>query len=222
MRLDPRRLWQRFIRRSMAASLPGGLVPLGSDDPIARLPADHQAAAQRLVDRDVVNSSAYLRRASLTRWQGLHPDILDFQRAFIAAAQKRGLPILLVSALRTDAEQNALFEKGVTKARAGQSPHNHGMAVDIVHYNRLWNLTEREWAVLGLIGKEVARKRHIKVTWGGDWKFYDPAHWEIEGWSTSVRNGGLPLRSIAYEKDMALGIVPKLLLDWRVAHAAPD
>jgi hypothetical protein len=61
--------------------------------------------------------------------------------------------------------------------------------VDIIHASRAWNLTKKEWDVLGSIGKEIARKRNLKMEWGGDWdgregrpKFYDPAHWQIKNW----------------------------------------
>lgn len=67
--------------------------------------------------------------------------------------------------------------------RPGRSPHQFGMAVDIAHLTRAWDLTAKEWAVIGLIGKEVARKRKIRIVWGGDFKsIYDPAHWELADW----------------------------------------
>lgn len=84
--------------------------------------------------------------------------------------------------VRTHDEQDRLYAKGVTKAKGGESPHNYGCAVDQVHYSRYWDLTKKEWAVIGLIGKEVARRRNIKIVWGGDWGFYDPAHWELRDW----------------------------------------
>jgi D-alanyl-D-alanine dipeptidase len=52
-----------------------------------------------------------------------------------------GTYILVVSGLRTAAQQNALYEQGrtapghiVTNAKAGQSMHNYGLAVDVVPY----------------------------------------------------------------------------------------
>ena len=83
---------------------------------------------------------------------------------------------------RTPDEQNALFVKGVSKARNIQSPHVHGCAVDIVHGVRGWDLTRIEWDIVGHLGYEVARALGIKIQWGGEWSFYDPAHWELEDW----------------------------------------
>jgi len=67
--------------------------------------------------------------------------------------------------------------------------------VDIVHGVFAWELTPQEWQLLGKIGKQVAwrlnqalpKERQFFVDWGGDWKFYDPAHWEIRGWQADVR-----------------------------------
>jgi hypothetical protein len=61
------------------------------------------------------------------------------------------------------------------------------MAVDIIHATRAWNLSKKEWDCIGAIGKEIARKRNIKLDWGGEWNFYDPAHWEIDEWQTKVK-----------------------------------
>jgi len=37
------------------------------------------------------------------------------------------------------------------------------------------------------IGKEVARKRNIKLDSGHDWNFWDPAHWEIDNWQDQIK-----------------------------------
>lgn len=149
---------------------------------LASLPGSHQAAAQGLVDRGAADSIALSARVLKTSTEGAHPLILDFTRAFLKDLKARGFPFFPHSFFRSGKVQNELYHQGVSKARAGQSAHNFGMAVDLVHYRRLWGLTEKEWSVIGLIGKEVARRRNIKVTWGGDWSFYDPAHWELRDW----------------------------------------
>lgn len=152
----------------------------------ANLPGSHQAAAQSLVDRGTADSIALSSRQLKASRDGSVPDILDFSAAFLKDLQARGMPFFPHCFLRSGEQQNNLYHQGVTKARAGESPHNWGMAVDIVHYTRLWNLNKKEWAVIGLIGKEVARRRNIKITWGGDWSFYDPAHWELADWKKRV------------------------------------
>lgn len=112
-----------------------------------------------------------------------HPQLVEFYQAFHAALEKRAMPFVGFEFYREPERQEALKKSGVSNAGPMSSPHQWGMAVDVVHFERFWSLTKAEWAVIGLIGKEVARKRHIRVTWGGDFKsIYDPAHWELTDW----------------------------------------
>lgn len=150
--------------------------------PLAFVPQSHPAAAQGLVDFPVVQSIKYKNRCLAAPLDGADALILDFARSLLKDCRSRGWPMFAHQYLRGQKEQNNLFAAGYTRARWGQSPHNFGMAVDIVHYGKYWNLTPKEWAVIGMLGKEVARRRNIKITWGGDWKFYDPAHWELADW----------------------------------------
>lgn len=101
------------------------------------------------------------------------------------------MPFYAFEVVRSRERQTALHKIGVSNAPAGQSPHNYGFAVDIVHSDRHWNLTNKEWWVIGQIGIEVARRQKVPVRWGGDWdgdgdiydnRLFDPAHWEIANW----------------------------------------
>ena len=60
------------------------------------------------------------------------------------------------------------------------------MAVDCIVAHKAWSLSKKEWACLIAIGKEVARRRNIKIDSGYDWDFWDPAHWELEGWKEMI------------------------------------
>lgn len=153
---------------------------------VATLPGSHQEAAQSLVDRGTADSIALSARQLDADRTGASDEIIDFTRAFLRDLGSRGMPFFPHCFVRSADEQERLYKLGRTKARAGQSPHNHGLAVDVVHFGKFWDLTEKQWSVVGLIGKEVARRRNLKVTWGGDWAFYDPAHWEIADWKARV------------------------------------
>ena len=59
-------------------------------------------------------------------------------------------------------------------------------------------LSRKEWDVLGHIGEEVAAQRGLKLEWGGRWKFYDPAHWQVADFQ-HVADRGYPF---ATEPDM--------------------
>ena len=114
---------------------------------------------------------------------GAHPDLLDFKKRLIARmAKQHNVPLWAHCVWRDEDEQNRLYEDGFSRAKWGQSAHNYGLAVDLVHGRKAWNLSEKAWAIIGHVGKEIAGQSGIAVTWGGDWKFYDPAHWELKEW----------------------------------------
>jgi hypothetical protein len=147
-----------------------------------RLAITHRDAALRLTDWQTVKSSAYRNQKIKASHDGSEPEILEFSRHFVSELEKRGYPLFAFELYRSRERQLRLLMNKVTKAQPGDSPHNWGCAVDVVHSTRFWDLTKLEWDLIGAIGKEVARKRKIKVVWGGDWQFYDPAHWELENW----------------------------------------
>jgi D-alanyl-D-alanine carboxypeptidase len=141
-------------------------------------------AARTLVDQQFLNSLTNRKRQLQCSRDGLEPAMADFALKFVKECARRGIPMYLHCGVRSLELQAELFHGRYTKARPGQSPHQYGAAVDIVHSVRHWELTRDEWAVVGVIGKEVARAMNLKVEWGGDWKFWDPAHWESKGWRT--------------------------------------
>lgn len=113
---------------------------------------------------------------------GADPQIVKFERNFVKALKQYGIPFFAHEFVRDEARQNELKQKGVSLAGFGQSAHNCGCAVDIVHSTRGWDLTPLEWDVIGVLGHETARRMNIKIEWGGNWDFYDPAHWELPDW----------------------------------------
>ncbi len=141
-----------------------------------------------LVYRSFTFSEKYGEQQGRADRFGAQPEILEFERKFIKNAFKLGIPLFAHSIVRGSAEQNELFRKGVSKAKAGDSAHNYGAAVDIIHGVKAWQLTKKQWLILGHLGHETARAAGIKVVWGGDWKKpgeelgWDPAHWELAAW----------------------------------------
>lgn len=134
-------------------------------------------------DHLTVKAKNYATQVERASRYGSHPDLVKFEAKFRKELNKKGIPMYPHCFLRDDHTQARLKAQGRSKAGPGQSPHNWGCAVDIVHSSRHWNLTEKEWAMIGAIGKEVARKMNLRITWGGDWEgFWDPAHWELADW----------------------------------------
>jgi hypothetical protein len=111
----------------------------------------------------------------------LHPKVRDKAREFLNRAEDAGIKIRVTSGYRTYKEQDALYAKGrttsgaiVTKAKAGQSSHNFGTAMDVVRIENgkaVWN---SGWEEIGKIGKSVG------FDWGGEWvSFVDKPHFQM-------------------------------------------
>lgn len=145
-------------------------------------PNNIDAAVRGLMAPAFLMSQKYEEQSWRAVRKGADPDILAFEKLMIKACAKMGIPMFAHNMVRDAAHQNRLYVEGRTQAMAGESPHNFGMAVDIVHSTRAWDLTHDQWKVVGHLGKECARQANLRIAWGGDWKFYDPAHWEIADW----------------------------------------
>jgi len=100
-----------------------------------------------------------------------------------------GTFLLVVSGLRTAAEQDALYAQGrsapghiVTNARAGYSMHNYGLAVDVVPYlsgssgQLNWRANTAQFRAM------VAALEAQDLIWGGSWKSLpDDDHFQMPG-----------------------------------------
>lgn len=153
-----------------------------SDVPAPAEGGVYGAELRGMVDRSFCLSERYKAQQTRVPRAGSHPDLVEFERRLIARGRKLGVPLFAHCFVRSDADQNSLFVRGLSKARAGESPHNYGLAVDVVHGTKAWDLTRKQWEIIGHVGKEVAAQLGVKVEWGGDWRFYDPAHWELANW----------------------------------------
>lgn len=146
------------------------------------LPPDLGAALRRLVDRPFVLSQKQQENAWRAVRTGAYPKVLEFERMLVARLAKMGVPAFTHCVVRSSKAQADAFALGHSKARPGSSPHNFGLAVDVVHSTKGWAMSKLEWQVFGHVGEQLAVQLGIKMEWGGRWKFYDPAHWELIGW----------------------------------------
>jgi len=115
------------------------------------------------------------------------PGLATLVRNAAEALAAEGTFLLVVSGLRTAAEQAALYAQGrtkpgpiVTKAKAGFSMHNYGLAVDVVPYlsgptGKLnWTVNTPQFQAM------VAALKAQGLVWGGDWKsFPDYPHFQM-------------------------------------------
>lgn len=120
----------------------------------------------------------------------LLPEVQPFARKLVHEAAKKGITIKVTSALRTYAEQDALYAQGrtkpgsiVTNARGGQSAHNFGLAFDVTEFNGTKPVWESDnYDVVGEIGQKMG------LDWGGSWRsFTDRPHFAFRPkWSAGM------------------------------------
>lgn len=95
--------------------------------------------------------------------QHLHPLVREAARKTLEACERAGLPFRLFEGYRSPERQTALYAQGrttpgriVTYARAGESLHNYGLAVDIVGFVGgawTWDLPQQSWVHMQAFGK---------------------------------------------------------------------
>lgn len=159
---------------------PEAVFPL--DRPVPRTFDD---ALRGIVNREFLMSERHQKQHWRADRRGLHPDLLEFEQTFRARMAKLGVPVFVAEAVRSPERQNDLYALGNSRARGGQSAHQFGCAVDIVHGMMAWNMDPKAWKLFGHVGKEIIAQRGLAIhslAWGGDWSFWDPAHWEVKDW----------------------------------------
>jgi hypothetical protein len=100
--------------------------------------------------------------------EGVHPHLLEFERLLVKRMGRLGVPMHCVLAVSMAGDE-----------ALGDSPYLVGCAVAVVHAVRAWNLSSKQWALVGHVGEELAKQRGLHVLWGGQ---ADPARWEVDGW----------------------------------------
>ena len=146
---------------------------------------------QKLLDNSIRNMK-----------DGIHSVVKESALEMIKRAYEEKIYVQITSGFRSFAEQDKLFAQGrtdktkpiVTNARAGQSNHNFGLAIDYVLLSEdglkaIWTVN-KDWKRVAAIGKELGFK------WGGDWtSFKDYPHLEMMGGLSmkDLQNGRKPV-----------------------------
>lgn len=157
-----------------------------------------------------------MNKTSEQRLSTVHPELAKRARIIAARLAQKGIVVEVTQGLRSYAEQNELFkigrtirtnERPVTNARAGQSFHNFGMAVDFViteNGKPNWNAPRAQWLQIA----EAAEALGLES--GARWKFVDLPHVQLHGLSVAqcralYERGGLPL--VWQRASAVLGVV---------------
>ncbi len=93
-----------------------------------------------------------------------------------------GYPSRILYCWRSPQVQNRFYNKGTSKAKAWQSPHQYMEAVDVIHATRGWNVSEDYWDTLAACVRTVSSRFNVQLEHGHNWKFRDSAHFEIKPW----------------------------------------
>lgn len=123
----------------------------------------------------------------------IHPVVLAQKNKLVAHAREIGIRIMITDGYRSDEEQNRLYSKGrstegniVTNARAGESLHNYGLAIDFALRLKdgsvIWDMEydgngngKSDWLEVVAIAKDLG------FEWGGDWtNFPDYPHLQMD------------------------------------------
>lgn len=159
-----------------------------------RAPTPRFDIPERLAMPSIMTAHFVLKQHERADWQQCDKRIMIFSARFIEEARKKGIPLYVHGAFRTKEQQQEMKDRGVSNTTWPYAAHCQGAAVDIVHSQFHWEMTDDEWAYLGKLGREVARRHGFDLIWGanqkigGDWKKqHDPAHWAVRGWSDHVR-----------------------------------
>ena len=120
----------------------------------------------------------------------LLPEARPIARALVHKAAQVGIQIRIISALRTYAEQDALYAQGrtkpgnrVTNARGGYSNHNFGIAFDVGVFEGTKYLPESvKYKAVGALGMDLG------LEWGGSWKtIVDQPHFQLRpDWAADI------------------------------------
>ncbi|MHA6692268.1 M15 family metallopeptidase domain-containing protein [Devosia sp. A449] len=138
-----------------------------------------------LVNRPFLATETWREQQRRAVREGAHPKVLKFEAAFIRRMKRVGIPMWAHCVIRSEYEQAEMVRNGVSKDSPddGLWPHR-GCAVDLIHSVKGWQMNDDEWKLIGHLGKEISAQMGLSMQWGGDWSFYDPAHWEVKNWKT--------------------------------------
>lgn len=120
--------------------------------------------------------SYVLSARSLRNLEGVHGDLVRVVRR---AIQLTPTDFLVTEGLRTEARQRQLVAAGASKTM--NSRHLTGKAVDFAPL--IAGKVRWDWPLFPPIAaafKQAATEKGVPIVWGGDWRFRDGPHVELD------------------------------------------
>lgn len=125
------------------------------------------------------------------RWSNFNkcrPEWVEQQKHLLQAAKEHGFTLVYSDVTRTVAESNAgRAKKGSLVCKGGESPHNYGVAVDIVCYKngKEVSVNSPEYTAFAQRATELSGN---KIEWGGEWsKKGERHHFNLRNWKSSYK-----------------------------------
>lgn len=107
---------------------------------------------------------------------GLDPKIQLICRQLLVTSFSKGIDARVIQGRRTREEQQALFDKGITKARPGYSWHNFGLAFDIGIFRPDGTYVDNDDTLIIKVVGPLAEK--LGFRWGYRWTHPDTPHFQ--------------------------------------------
>ena len=123
----------------------------------------------------------------------IYPPFMEKVQAMLAELQQNGTEFWAISGFRTGGEQMALWTQGrtrpgpiVTYAKAMESAHNFGIAVDLCRDGFIERKgLQPDWRPDSYTPLQAACKKY-DLEWGGNWRFPDRPHVQLPGYVTGA------------------------------------
>ena len=123
-----------------------------------------------------------------SRFNKCQKEWLELQQYMLKAAGDLGLTLVYSDVERTVAESNAgRARKGSLVCRGGESPHNYGVAADIVLFKNGQAVGVNS-QIQTAFAQKVKEYSDNRIEWGGDWiKKGERHHFNVKGWEQKYK-----------------------------------
>ena len=114
--------------------------------------------------------SYYLSEKSLSKLQGVHPDLVAVVKRAIEITEQ---DFLVLEGVRSVDRQRVLYNSG--KSQTMNSRHLTGHAVDLAPWPVSWDW--KKFYPIADAMRKAAQQVDVPLRWGGNWKVHDLRKW---------------------------------------------